>query len=113
MSPENACILIENRDDLARAVAEQERLFLLFFASWCPFCTRFLPVYEQLAREKEGCFMIALDDAETMADRYAVEVYPTVLFIEKGVVSKRLDGVPGIGLDQGMLARFLASCAVS
>jgi hypothetical protein len=33
-----------------------------------------------------------------------------VLFFENGVVSKRLDGVPGVGLDEKKLMEFVGLC---
>jgi hypothetical protein len=45
-----------------------------------------------------------------MADSYSIEVFPTVLFFEKGAVAKRLDGARGAGLNEKQLANFIASC---
>jgi hypothetical protein len=42
-----------------------------------------------------------------------VKIYPTMLFFENGVVSKRLDGVLGIGLDEKQLVEFISSCPLS
>ena len=53
------------------------------------------------------------DDQETIAHQYSVEVYPTVLFFEDGVVSKRLDGVLGVGLDEKQLSEFINLCPLS
>jgi hypothetical protein len=44
------------------------------------------------------------NDQEKIADQYSVKIYPTMLFFENGVVSKRLDGVLGVGLDEKQLA---------
>ncbi len=104
---------VDNADDLAEMVKTCEKAIALFYASWCPFCIRFLPAFKQQAQRKRGHFVIVQDDDEVMAARYSVEVYPTVLFIEKGIVSKRLDGVLGVGLDEKKLAGFIASCSLS
>jgi hypothetical protein len=45
-----------------------------------------------------------------MGGRYEVEVFPTVLFFENGAVSKRLDGIPGVGLTEKHLVDFIAAC---
>ena len=50
------------------------------------------------------------DDRESVGDKYSVDVFPTVLFFEKGAVSKRLDGEPGMGLSEKQLADFVKSC---
>jgi len=43
------------------------------------------------------------NDQEKIADQYSVKIYPTMLFFENGVVSKRLAGVLGVGLDEKQL----------
>jgi len=53
-------------------------------------------------------FILAQDDAEVLAPRYAVKVYPTVLLFEKGAVSERLDGAAGVGLNEEKLLAFLS-----
>lgn len=88
-------------------------MIVLIYASWCPFCRRFLPVFTQFSQGmKERCFIVQ-DDRETIADRYQVNVVPTVLFFENGKVSKRLDGVMGMGLSEKQLAEFVRVCNLS
>jgi thioredoxin 1 len=94
---------------LAEALAAHETLVALFTASWCPFCVRFLPLFQKLAQGRKESFLLVQDDREEMAGAYGVEVYPTVLLIRKGEVVKRLDGVAGVGLDEEALSGFLAS----
>jgi thiol-disulfide isomerase/thioredoxin len=50
------------------------------------------------------------DDDENIAAKYAINIFPTVLFFEKGKVAKRLDGAPGIGLQEKQLVEFINSC---
>jgi hypothetical protein len=47
-----------------------------------------------------------------VAVKYSIEVFPTVLFFEKGKLAKRLDGVYHRGLSQGQLEDFARLCAV-
>lgn len=58
-------------------------------------------------------FIMVQDDQETIADTYSVKIYPTVLFFKKGVISKRLDGVGGVGLDEEQLIEFVNLCPPS
>ena len=51
-----------------------------------------------------------VNDEETIADQYSVEIFPAVLLFENGVVSKRLDGAPGRGLTEKQLAEFVKLC---
>lgn len=110
MDSSNPCPLVDNERDLARTLGATDRVIALFYASWCPFCVSFLPAFQKRAGEAGRHCVVVQDDQEIVADRYSVQVYPTVLFFEKGVVSKRLDGVLGAGLDEKQLAGFIDSC---
>jgi thioredoxin 1 len=102
--------LVNNDHDLREILRTKDHVIALFYASWCPFCVRFLPIFEKHAEKTGLHFVIVQDDQETLADQYSVSVYPTTLFFETGVVSKRLDGVLGVGLDEGQLDKFVHSC---
>jgi len=113
MTANVTCALVNNNNDLIQIVRATDRVIALFHASWCPFCVRFLPIFKKYA-EKEGRYFVAVqDDQETMADQYSVKIYPTVLLFENGVVSKRLDGMPRIGLDEKQLTDFVNLCPLS
>ena len=74
----------------------KEKIFVLFYASWCPFSQRFLPVFDKFAQDKtRKCARAVTDDKASLCEKYSVEVVPTVLVFGKGKVTKRLDGVPG------------------
>ena len=113
MSANVKCALVNNNHDLIEILRAADRVIALFYASWCPFCVRFLPIFKKHAEGEGRHFVSVQDDQETIADQYSVKVYPTVLFFEKGVVSKRLDGVSGIGLDEKQLVEFVGLCPLS
>ena len=113
MSTSGTCALVNNNHDLIEILRATDRGIALFHASWCPFCVRFLPVFKKHAKGEGRHFVSVQDDQETIADQYLVKVYPTVLFFENGVVSKRLDGVLGVGLDEKQLAEFINLCPLS
>ena len=110
MNPKDSCDRVERRQDLEKALAAKERVIALWYASWCPFCARFLPIFEKHAREGNRNFLLVKDDRESMGEPYEVEVFPTLLFFEEAAVSKRLDGVPRVGLTEEDLIEFIASC---
>jgi thiol-disulfide isomerase/thioredoxin len=108
MSANVACALVNNELDLKEILKVKDKAFVLFYASWCPFCVSFLPIFQKYAEEKGRHFVMVQDDQETIADQYSVKVYPTVLFFKNGIVSKRLDGVLGVGLDEKQLVEFVS-----
>ena len=109
MSANVTCALVNNEHDLKEILKVKDKVIALFYASWCPFCVKFLPIFQKTAGKEGRHLVIVQDDQETIADQYSIKVYPTVLFFENGIVSKRLDGVLGTGLDKKQLAEFVNS----
>jgi thioredoxin 1 len=107
LSLEGASALVESDQDLCEVLARRGRVMALFYASWCPYCVRFLPIFQKSAEKAGLSFVIVQDDQETIAPCYSVKVYPTVLFFNNGAISKRLDGASGIGLNEKQLAEFV------
>jgi thioredoxin 1 len=108
MSANVACPMFNNELDLKEILKVKDKVFVLFYASWCPFCISFLPIFQKYAEEKGRHFIVVQDDQETIADQYSVKVYPTVLFFKNGIVSKRLDGILGVGLEDEQLVKFVS-----
>ncbi len=108
--------LIDNEQDLDKILETNKRVYVLLYATWCPFCVRFLPVFERMrtrySQNDSALFLLVQDNQEIIADKYEVTVIPTVLFFEKGVVCKRLDGKLGIGLTERDLAEFVRECNI-
>jgi thioredoxin 1 len=113
LSKNEQTVPVVNESNFDEMLKTRNRVIVLIYASWCPFCMSFLPVFSRYSREMaDHCFMVK-DDRETIADKYEVDVVPTVLFFENGVVSKRLDGILGVGLHENQLAEFIHHCNLS
>ena len=105
--------LLNDGQELSSLLKTTKRMFVLFYASWCPHSLRFLPLFQQYAQgTKNSCYRIIIDEDEALCDKYAIDVYPTVLFFENGSVKKRLDGIPGAGLQERQLKEFLNQCDI-
>ena len=89
------------------AVGKKPKVFVLFYASWCPFSQRFLPVFKKYAESSRDCLRVQIDDKPSLCDKYAVDFVPTVLVFENGIVTKRLDSEPHVGLSQNELVKLL------
>ncbi len=106
-------VLLESAKELDKYLKENPKAAVLFYASWCPFSQRFLPIFEEQAEcYKESCRRVVVDDLDELVDKYKIEVYPTVLFFENGKITKRLDGLHGIGLNEKQLVEFLNGCGL-
>jgi len=85
-------------------IKHKDKAFVLFYASWCPFSQRFLPIFEEYASSNpQECISVAIDDKPDICEKYSIEYYPTVILFRKGKVHKRLDAQPGIGLNKKQL----------
>ncbi len=85
---------------------------MLFYASWCPFSRKFLPEFIENSGKTPQCHIRVQDDDEELAEKYNIEVFPTVLYFEKGRLVKRLDGVHMRGLNKDQLKEFAENCSV-
>ena len=86
------------------ALKGKEKAFVLFYASWCPFSQRFLPIFEEYAKSNpHECISVMIDFKPDLCEKYSIEYYPTVLLFKKGAVYKRLDATPGFGLTKKQL----------
>jgi thiol-disulfide isomerase/thioredoxin len=98
--------LINGQQQLAEVLKVEQRVVALIYATWCPFCMRFLPVFQRYAQERPD-FRLVCDDREAIADLYDIDVVPAILVFENGKVARRLDGIIGIGLTEKQLADFV------
>jgi thioredoxin 1 len=90
--------------NIDHVLKSKKKAFVLFYASWCPFSQRFLPIFEKYSEgNKEACLQIKTDDKASLCEKYSIDVVPTVLLFEDGTVKKRLDGTPGVGLKEKQL----------
>ena len=103
-------IEIDNQESLDEVLSKNEKVLALFYASWCGFCTRFVPVFEKMTTKVSAgkIVHVLLDDYDSsLWDDYSIDAVPTVLFFDKGKVSKRLDGKSGVGLNEKQLRVWL------
>ena len=108
-------VLVQNTRDFQEVIESNQKVVALVYATWCPFCVRFVPLFERASVRNEAQkqdFYFFQDDQEIMADEYDVDVIPTILFFENGKLVKRLDGQLGIGLQEKQLHDFLESIAL-
>ena len=112
MDASGSCAVVDNVPDLEAALQRKERVIALVHVSWCPFCRKAVPVFKNLA-EGDHHFLLVTDDEEHVADLYGIDVFPTLILFEKGMIVKRLDGKPGIGLNDKQISDFVQSCRLT
>jgi thiol-disulfide isomerase/thioredoxin len=95
-------------DDFEQTLKNKNKLLALFYASWCPFSRKFLPIYEKCTKDSPlPCIRVLIDERDDLCEKYNIEYFPTVLLFENGNVSRRLDAEPGEGLSEKQLKQLL------
>jgi thiol-disulfide isomerase/thioredoxin len=99
---------IEVEFELDGIVKNKKKAYVLFYASWCPFSQKFLPIFEKYSQNlPQDCLRVKTDDKAKLCEKYSIDTVPTVLLFELGAVTKRLDGEPGAGLSEQQLKKLL------
>ena len=107
----NTCASINNEQELEKILKTKDKIFIMFYAPWCPFSQRFLLIFERCMQEtSRQCYTMVVDELPDVCEKYSVEVYPSVIFFEKGKASKRLDGILGVGLSEQQLRELIRIC---
>jgi thiol-disulfide isomerase/thioredoxin len=101
---------IYTRQELDAELSKSKKVMVLFYATWCPFCVRFVPTFdEEIASLKfDNVVHAILDDYDNpLWDDYDIPAVPTIILFEDGKVSKRLDAKLGIGLSESDFMKWL------
>lgn len=104
-------IKVYNRQDLDTQLKKNRKVLALFYATWCPYCVRFVPTFDKKAASLgfESVIHVLLDDYDNpLWDDYDIPAVPTIIFFEDGKVSKRLDGKLGMGLSEEKFKTWIA-----
>jgi thiol-disulfide isomerase/thioredoxin len=69
-----------------KAVKAKKPMIVLFYADWCGYCIRFMPIYEELYKNHKNHFNFAkvnVDDKkhEDLVKKYEIAGFPTVYMV--------------------------------
>jgi thioredoxin 1 len=82
---------------------------VLFYARWCPFCTRFYPEFAT-ALNRRGIEWGEVDVSEyqnPLWELFSIGVVPTIIVFQDGEAIFRKDGVLGQGLSEKTIEEVL------
>ncbi len=98
------------QNDLDTVLESKDKVFVLFYASWCPHSQRFLPIFQEYSKSNPNeCISVVIDDKPELCDKYSIDYYPTVILFRRGKVDKRLDATPGMGLSKSQLSELTST----
>ncbi len=93
-------------------LSSQEKVLVMFYADWCPFCQKFKSIFEASANSptnsKQKFYESNIDhDDNPLWERFSIDAVPTVIVFEKGKIISRRDAKRGIGLVKSDLDSIL------
>lgn len=101
---------IYSKENLDRELKKSDSVIALFYASWCPYCRSFVPVFDEKTANLniKQIVHVLLDDYDNpLWEDYDVGAVPTVMVFEKGKVCNRLNGRLGRGLPVSQFLEWL------
>ncbi len=80
----------------------------LFHARWCGFCSSFLPTFRGVRADGFRLVEVDISDYDSpLWDTYGIEIVPTLIAFDQGVVIDRVDGRFMSGLSEDDLERIV------
>ena len=92
-------VKIVKEADFDAAVIENDRVTVVdFWAPWCGYCVRMMPVFEELAGilgDRADFVKVNTDEEPGLAQRFQVEILPTFAVVKNGeIVSRKIGYIP-------------------
>ena len=84
-----------NEENFENEVINSKDLILVdFFATWCGPCRMLSPVLERIAtsRAEFDIAKVDVDQSQSLAYKYDVQVVPTMIIFKEGKMMKKLEG---------------------
>lgn len=76
-----------------------KKTLVLFYASWCPYCANFKPIFEiSNVNNTEKIGALIDEDENPLWDRFNIQAVPTMIAFEKGKIIDRKDSKKHVGL---------------
>src|ERR671934_1916279 len=94
-------------NEFDRLVSSSEKVLVMFYADWCPFCQKFKPIFESLSsltskesnsKTKYRTYGAKVnDDDNPLWERFSISSIPTLIAFDETRIVARRDARMGIG----------------
>ncbi|MFZ0185309.1 MAG: thioredoxin family protein [Nitrosotalea sp.] len=83
----------------SKVLKSDKKTLVLFYATWCPYCSNFKPTFESAKIENTDKMGSIIDEDENpLWDRFNIQAVPTMLLFQNGKIISRRDAKKHVGL---------------
>ncbi len=93
-------------------VLGNKKTVVLFYATWCPYCTNFKPTFESAKIETANKVGSIIDEDENpLWDRFNIQAVPTMIVFQDDKIISRRDARKSVGLTKSDMDSIVAELA--
>lgn len=83
----------------SKVLVDNKKTVVLFYATWCPYCSNFKPTFESAKIETANKIGAIIDEDENpLWDRFNIQAVPTMIVFQNGKIISRRDAKKHVGL---------------
>lgn len=83
----------------SKVLRSDKKTVVLFYATWCPYCSNFKPTFESAKIENASKMGSIIDEDENpLWDRFNIQAVPTMIVFQNGKIISRKDAKKHVGL---------------
>ena len=83
----------------SKVLKSDKKTVVLFYATWCPYCSNFKPTFESAKTQSADKFGSIIDEDENpLWDRFNIQAVPTMIVFQNGKIISRKDAKKNVGL---------------
>jgi thioredoxin-like negative regulator of GroEL len=101
---------VASKVELDRQVGQYGRVLALFSSSRCPFCQRFVKVFDTHVTKCKVDLKVHVnmdDHNSPLWDEFNVDAVPTLILFENGTIKSQLDANLGVGLTEKQFTEWI------
>jgi len=82
----------QNKEKIEEQIQNTEKVFLYFYADWCPMCQKTTPMVDEFIAQHPDISIIKIDtDIEVkLKEQFNVHNVPTIILVEKNIEIERI-----------------------
>jgi len=96
----------------SKVLSDNKKTVVLFYATWCPYCSNFKPTFESAKIESANKVGSIIDEDENpLWDRFNIQAVPTMIVFQNGKIISRRDAKKHVGLTKSDMDSIIKELA--